>query len=1075
MIMSSLHIGPRELVKTVVLENERKEEELQTSLEQLDKNFSVLMIAVRSALDLKLQHQQLVLVDFIRWIEHRMDWVGELSNVIDLNELLKKLHPYFDFLDCGLIVDMSEQFLNDECFGDKDLVSQLKEHKVKCKSLRSSSTVKQLRDDLKKIYFPHHTNPSNMPQIYIALNNTWDEVNIKQLYLLIGHLLPHKSKQSILKHIEIHAGSVIIKFAVHESNAECLIAYAQSKLQFMRLIGIFGLTINGKRILKEDENMNFTFKLALLQAANVGHDEAVQFLLKLGGNVNVKDNKGQTTLMIASQKGHIQVIECLLKEHADVNIQTNDGWTALMIASHYAHTQVIEQLLRKHPDVNLQNKKGTTSLMLASQNGHTQVVEQLLKEQAAVNLQNKEGTTSLMLASQNGHTQVVEQLLKEHADVNLQSKEGVTALMLASKYGYTQVIEQLLKAHADVNLRNKEGVTALMLASKYGHTQVVEQLLKEHANVNLQTNEGWTALMTASINGHTEVVEQLLKKHADINIQSNGGWTSLMAASINDHTTVIEVLLKEHADLNIQNNEGWTALMLASQNDHTKVVEQLLKEHADVNLQSKEGVTALMLASKYGYTQVIEQLLKAHADVNLRNKEGVTALMLASKYGHTQVVEQLLKEHANVNLQTNEGWTALMTASINGHTEVVEQLLKKHADINIQSNGGWTSLMAASINDHTTVIEVLLKEHADLNIQNNEGWTALMLASRNDHTKVVEQLLKEDADVNIQNKKGVTALMLASENGHTQVVEAILKELVDIDVKIRGGGYTALMLASIKGHVEVADCLLQSFADPHIIAYNGLMAFSLATFNGNRDLVHMFLDKAEPTTDEIEKAVITSCYGGHPSLITILSNKLAHLTVYQKELLDSCVKGDVDAVVWKTLDSSDPDTPLVLGLTPLMVASSCGHVDIVDVLIQAGANVNKQESHFGFTPLFFAVQGSKSSLITETLLMYGAHPNIIADNNTPLDIAIDIKEEAISEILINYGGQTRSQLLGKKQSEFSELQSSLPTLCQEVMTKSLLTIDDITMYEVSNYTLKKEVKVKSLEKQSFTSLNKPMT
>ena len=453
--------------------------------------------------------------------------------------------------------------------------------------------------------------------------------------------------------------------------------------------------------------------------------------------------------------------------------------------------------------------------------------------------------------------------------------------------------------------------------------------------------------------------------------------------------------------------------------------------------------TALITASINGHTEVVEQLLKKHADVNLQNKEGVTALMLASKYGHTLVVKQLLKEHANINIQTNDGWTALIATSLNGHT---------------------------------TVIEVLLKEHADLNIQNNEGWTALMLASQNDHIEVVEQLLKDDADVNIQNKEGVTALMLASENGHTQVVEAILKELVDIDVKIRGNGYTALMLASIKGHIEVADCLLQSFADPHIIAYNGLTAFSLAAFNGNRDLVNMFLDKAEPTTDEIEKAVIASCYGGHPTLITFLSNKLTHLTVDQKELLDSCVKGDVDAVVWRTLDSPDPDTALVLGVTPLMVASSCGHADIVDVLLQTGADVNKQESAFGFTPLFFAVQGSKSSLITETLLMYGAYPNIIAESNTPLDIAIDIKEETISKILINYGGQRRSQLYGKKESEVSEYRSSLPTSGEEVMTKSLTT-DYLTIYKASSYTLKHEVKVKvkSLEKQSFTSLTSSFT
>ena len=146
----------------------------------------------------------------------------------------------------------------------------------------------------------------------------------------------------------------------------------------------------------------------------------------------------------------------------------------------------------------------------------------------------------------------------------------------------------------------------------------------------------------------------------------------------------------------------------------------------------------------------------------------------------------------------------------------------------------------------------------------------------------------------------------------------------------------------------------------------------------------------------------------------------------------------------KTLDS--PDTPLVLGLTPLMVASSCGHVDIVDALIQAGANVNKQEIHLGLTPLFFSVSGSKSSSIIETLLMYGASPNVIADNSTPLDVTIAIKAETIRELLISYGGQTISQLHRKKEYESSDLQSSLPTLGEELTTKSLLT-DGITMYE----------------------------
>ena len=53
-----------------------------------------------------------------------------------------------------------------------------------------------------------------------------------------------------------------------------------------------------------------------------------------------------------------------------------------------------------------------------------------------------------------------------------------------------------------------------------------------------------------------------------------------------------------------------------------------------------------------------------------------------------------------------------------------------------------------------------------------------------------------------------------------------------------------------------------------------------------------------------------------------------------------------------------------------MVASLYGHVDIVDALIQAGADVNKQESLLGCTPLFFAIKGGKDASIIKTFLMH---------------------------------------------------------------------------------------------------------
>ena len=250
------------------------------------------MVAVRSALDDKLQNQQLF-KDFKRWIESKLKCVGELTNINDLDVIFQKLQEHFDFLDCKLIVDISEKFLSDQCFGsgDKSLVGELNTYLKKAKDLRSSSTVDHLKSQLQSIVRPHLTNLSSMPHIYIKLQNVWYKANIDGLYRLIGQLLPYKSNKSILEHIEIAPGSVIIRYIVHDSQVSCLIAYAKGKLQFMSLVGIFHLVINNVTILKEEENIKFNFNSALFEAANVGHIEASHFLLELGANIDVVVNK----------------------------------------------------------------------------------------------------------------------------------------------------------------------------------------------------------------------------------------------------------------------------------------------------------------------------------------------------------------------------------------------------------------------------------------------------------------------------------------------------------------------------------------------------------------------------------------------------------------------------------------------------------------------------------------------------------------------------------------------------------------------------------------------------------------
>ena len=837
---------------------------------------------------------------------------------------------------------MSERFLNDECFGEdkKNLVSELKEHMNKAEILRCSFTVKQLKNQLKSIFTPHLRDLSNMPQINIELHNPWNDANIQGLYLLVRHLLPHKSKHSILEYIEIQTGSVRIKYFVDESKADCLIAYAQGKLHFMRLIGIFGLTINGKPILEEDENMNFTFESALLEATKAGHDEAVQFLLEIRGNLD----HCSTALMSASRGGHEQIVQTV---NASLAI-------ALTIACQYGHSQLIISLVTKllhiltpeelqcftlcakgdhisleshlsdfNVDINCTLVNDITPLMIASSCGHTETVQVLLQAGANVNSTDNDGYSPLVYAI-TGHKslQVIEQLLKAGAQPNVfindqtivdkvreEGREDICKLMQCfqllqtflqqtSSAGNNDGVQFLLGliGNATIDHRNEEGSTALMLASKDGHEQVVQTLLLAGANVNIQDNEGWTALMRASERNHLAIVNTLIQEGADPNLQKSNGSNALMIASFGGHYDIVQVLLQQQqkTDVNYQRKDGCTALMLASQNGHTQVIELLLKENAEVNTQNEVGWTALIMACQNGYTQVVKILLNNCANVNIQNKYGLTALMVASHNGYTLVVDLLLKECAHINIQKGDGWTALMLASLNGHTQVVKLLLKQHADVNIQEEYGFTALMLASLNGDKMIVELLLKNRADPDHQRFDGATSLIIANDNNHIEIVQLLLEAKADPNAQYKdSGITVLMSAVLKGHPEIVRQLLIYGANPNIRDKEGD-TALhagIFALALGVQYIHECFLNYLKsiilliqaeniDVNIKGKKGATVLMLASEAGISEIVYVLLQKNADINTQDEHgwtALMLASKNGHTQVVELLSKEYADI------------------------------------------------------------------------------------------------------------------------------------------------------------------------------------------------------
>ena len=321
----------------VMFDTAEDEKEIVCKLNDLNESFSILIMHVQSGLDQKNESNPKLLVNLTRWLKAYMNWNDNLTNA-SLDEIFQIIHPFYDFIDCALIVTIGKVFLGDFKFaiGKKKLsiVSELQRYKVEADKLYSSTKVKHLNEALKKVHEKHIPDVSKMPTILMKLHHQWHASNIHGLSLLIHNLIPVQLQQSLLKYITIDSGCVLIKYAVYGSKADSLIEHAKGKLQFMRLIGIFSLYINDHAVLHEDENMNFTFELALLKAATAGHNEAVEFLLQLEtNNIDHTNEEGETALMLACERGHEDIVHSLLSAGANVNLQDNNGKTALMRAT----------------------------------------------------------------------------------------------------------------------------------------------------------------------------------------------------------------------------------------------------------------------------------------------------------------------------------------------------------------------------------------------------------------------------------------------------------------------------------------------------------------------------------------------------------------------------------------------------------------------------------------------------------------------------------------------------------------------------------------------------------------------
>lgn len=413
----------------------------------------------------------------------------------------------------------------------------------------------------------------------------------------------------------------------------------------------------------------------------------------------------------------------------------------------------------------------------------------------------------------------------------------------------------------------------------------------------------------AAKRGDNSAIERQLQRGISVDALDREGKTPLMWAVEFGRAglSTLRLLIANGANVNAVSTEfQQTPLGLAASCGQPDIVRFLLDAGANPCFVDRFGCNAVAsaISDDPGHLEILETLLQAGASPDISDHDEAGPLFFAMRYGNFQAARHLLKYGARRELV--ELSPLSWTVALGTVDELIAELLRlgDSAAMECAEPGPW--LMAMLTGDIAKA-ELLLQYGANLETRGSRDRTSLMFAVSCDHAEMSQWLLVHGADPLAQDEWGQTALMEAVTYQAANCVRVLLRAGVPLENPNRE---YAIALAR---DINVVRALVEAGADIDAV--------------GDWD-------------------------AGIPD---------GHWPLYS-----AAEMGDLQFVRQLLELGANPHREFT-GETALHKAAARDHLDIVELLIQRGADVNAEECD-GNTPLSVA----KSLECVELLLAAGA-------------------------------------------------------------------------------------------------------
>ncbi|CAH0047582.1 unnamed protein product [Clonostachys solani] len=243
-------------------------------------------------------------------------------------------------------------------------------------------------------------------------------------------------------------------------------------------------------------------------------------------------------------------------------------------------------------------------------------------------------------------------------------------------------------------------------------------------------------------------------------------------------------------------------------------------------------------------------------------------------------------------------------------------------------------------------VAALLATSTDVKGASSHGRTPLGAACSKGNLNIAELLTKQGAKVDAApGSNGVTPLHKASKHGFIELVKLLLREGADIQA-VDVFGWTPMAVATMRGHTDVVTLLIDNGAAVEVCTSDGSSPLILACARGHSHVTKLFLERGASISSEgrlRNTPMHLAACNGHLEVVRLLLEHEAGVVapIDHEGTFEGCEESGIS------------NRKNIVGDSPLALAASNGHLEVVRVLLEHEATVATTDRHQR-TPLHFA-------------------------------------------------------------------------------------------------------------------------